>query len=40
MSPASDGIERDFAARDRHAVPRKNRFGLILVNFHVSKDGW
>ena len=23
-----------LAARHRHAIPRKNAFGLILVNFH------
>ncbi len=28
------GVERDLAARHRHAVARENRFGLILVDFH------
>ena len=28
------GVEGDFAARHRHAVPREDGFGLILVDFH------
>ena len=28
------GVERDFAARHGHAVPRQDGFGLILVDFH------
>ena len=31
------GVERDLAARHRHAVARENRFGLILVDFHDGR---
>ena len=34
MSRGFGGGERDLAARHGHAVPREDRFGLILVNFH------
>ena len=30
------GGERDLAARHRHAVTRKNRLALILVNLHAA----
>ena len=29
-------VEGNFTARDRHTVPRKDGFGLILVNFHLG----
>ena len=28
------GVERDFAARDRHAVPGEDRLCLVFVDFH------
>ena len=31
------GVEGDFAARHGHAVPRKDRFRLILVDFHDGR---
>ena len=32
------GVEGDFAARHRDAVPRENGLGLILVDFHDDKQ--
>ena len=31
------GLEHRLALRNRHAVPGKNLFGLILVNFHMCE---
>ena len=42
--PNGDGlrlgcVEHDFTLRDRHAVRRKNRLGLIFVDFHEALSG-
>jgi hypothetical protein len=33
-----DAGERDFSARNGHAVSREDRFGLIFVYFHVANE--
>jgi len=33
------GSKHHFSLRHRHAVPRENRFRLILVDFHESIAG-